>query len=34
MNAFLKAQQVFQWPVIGRYVDRGAVEARIRELEA
>ncbi|MEX8195307.1 hypothetical protein [Comamonas guangdongensis] len=32
MHIFIKAQQVFQWPVIGQYVDRAKVETRLREL--
>ncbi len=34
MAVYFKAQRVAQWPLIGRYVDRPGVEARIRELGA
>jgi hypothetical protein len=34
MHVYLKAQRVVQWPLIGKYVDRSRVEARINELGA
>jgi len=32
MAIYLKAQRIAQWPIIGAYVDRSRVEARLREL--
>ena len=34
MHVYLKAQRVVQWPLIGKYVDRQKIEARINELGA
>lgn len=34
MHIYLRAQRVAQWPIIGKYVDRSRVEARISELGA
>jgi len=34
MFIYLRAQSIVQWPLIGRYLDRSKMEARVRELEA
>ena len=34
MSVYFRTQRQGQWPIIGKYVDRSRVEARLRELGA